>query len=206
MTTDVDGAVFAITTPAGKFDFYLRQDGSSADIYISTGLESSRRTALGWQVPGVFFSNIRRSIIFSYDGAQGFLYVDGRKMSQSFYMSPGVGMVGALVRIKTDELVAYSVLYKSLVFLPVGFLLGLAVRKMPQHGAFYKLAIAAGIVVPSVLLEVLLVEVSGRRPSILQVSTSIGLTVAGMIWMNLDSPESRPKPCMIDSKVPDQCL
>jgi glycopeptide antibiotics resistance protein len=187
---DIDGAVFAVTTPTGKFDFDLRQEKSSAVIYIRTGLESTKRAALAWHVPRIFSANVSRSILFSYDGAQGFLYIDGKKISLSFYLSPGTAVVGKLVRVKNDELVAYSVLYKSLVFLPVGFLLGLAVRKMPPYGILYRLAIAAGIVVPSIVLETLLVEVSGRRPSILQIATSIGLTVAGMIWMNLDSPES----------------
>ncbi len=99
--------------------------------------------------------------------------------------------MGEVVRIKTDELVAYSGLYESLVFLPVGFLLGLAVRKMPPHLTLYRLAIAAGIAIPSILLEILLVEVSGRHPSALRITISIGLTIAGMLWMNLDSPKSR---------------
>lgn len=187
---DIDGAVFAISTPSGKFDFDLRQEGSSAVIYMRTGLESTKRAALAWHVPGVFFANVSRSILFSYDGAQGFLYIDDKKVSKSFYLSPGAGVVGQLVRIKTDELVAYAVLYESLVFLPLGFLLGLAIRGMSPNGTSYKLGIAAGIVVPSILLEALLVEVSGRPPSILQLVTSIGLTIAGMIWMNLDSRKS----------------
>ena len=128
-------------------------------------------------------------------------------MSKSFYLSPGAAGVGDLTRIKTDELVAYSGLYKSLVFLPLGFLLGLGIRKVSRRDSIYKLGVAA---LPScsrlILLETLLVEVSGRRPSILQLLTSIGLTVAGMIWMNLDSPESRPKPCMIDSRTSHECL
>jgi glycopeptide antibiotics resistance protein len=188
---DVDGFVFAIGTPPGKFDFYIRQESSSADVFIRTGLESSRRSALAWELPEVFSPNVSRSILFSYDGAEAFLYVDGKKISASYHLSPGAAVVGKLVRIKTGELVAYDVLYESLVFLPVGFLLGFAVRKFRPHETFHKLSIAAGIIIPPILLEILLVDVSGRRSSILQVTTSIGLTIAGIIWMNLDSSESR---------------
>jgi hypothetical protein len=84
--------------------------------------------------------------------------------------------------------VAYSGLYDSLVFLPIGFLLGLAVRIMPPGDTFYRLRICAGIFLPGILMESLLVAISGRPPSILQLSLTIGLTVAGMVWMNLDSP------------------
>jgi len=154
-------------------------------------LESSKRAALPWHVPNVFVANVSHSILFSYDGAQGFLYIDGKKISRSFCLSPGAAMVGKLIRIKSDELVAYSGLYKSLVFLPVGFLLGLGVRKVSRRNSIYKLGIALSLVLPAILLETLLVEVSGRPPSIMQLASSIGLTVAGMAWMNLDSPVSR---------------
>lgn len=186
----VDDAIFAITTTSGKFDFDLRQEHSGAAIYIRTGLESSKRAALSWHVPHVFRANTSHSIVYSYDGAQGFLFIDGKKISQTFYLSPGAGVVGKLVRIKTEELVAYSGLYESLVFLPVGFLLGLAVRKIRSPRALYKLAILAGIVLPPIALEVVLIEISGRHWSILHPLTSIGLGIAGMIWMNLDSPKS----------------
>jgi glycopeptide antibiotics resistance protein len=162
----VDDAIFAIATPSGKFNFDLRQEHSNAVIYIRTGLESSRRAALAWHVPKIFAANVSRSILFSYDGAQGFLYVDGEKISKSFYLSPGAAGVGDLTRIKTDELVAYSGLYESLVFLPLGFLLGLAVRKVSRRDSIYKLGVAVSLVLPAVLLETLLVELSGRRPSI----------------------------------------
>ena len=187
---DTDGAIFAIATLSGKSDFDLRQEDSSAVIYIRTGLESSRKAVLAWRVPKVFFTNVSRSILFSYDGAQGFLYIDGKKISKSYYLSPGVALVGKVIRTKTYELVAYSGLYESLVFLPVGFLLGLGVRKLSRRNSIYKLGIPLSLVLPAIILEALLVEVSGRRPSVLQLASSVSLTVAGMIWMNLDSPES----------------
>ncbi len=188
---DTDGAIFAISTLSGKSDFDLRQEDSSVIIFIRTGLESSRQPVLAWRVPRVFFANVSRSILFSYDGAQGFLYIDGQKISKSYYLSPGAGLVGKLIRTKTDELVAYSSFYKSLIFLPVGFFLGLGVRRVSRRNSIYKLGVAAVLVVPPILLEALLVEVSGRRPSILQLGSSIGLTLAGMLWMNLDPPSSQ---------------
>jgi glycopeptide antibiotics resistance protein len=183
---DTDGAIFALANLSGTFDFDIRQERSSAVIYLRTGLDS-RKTYLAWHVQNVFAAHVNRSILYSYDGAQGFLYIDGKKVSKSYYISPGASLVAGLIRIKTDELVAYSVLYQSLVFLPVGFLLGLAARKMPTKNSLYKLGIGLGIVLPGILLETVLVAVSGRQLSILQLSTSIGLTLAGMLWMNLDA-------------------
>jgi glycopeptide antibiotics resistance protein len=181
-----DGAIFAIADSSGKFDFNLRQEYSSAVISLKTGLDS-RKTMLDLHVPNVFSAIAVRSILFSYDGAQGSVYVDGREVPKSYYLSPGAALVGELVRIKTDELVAYTVLYQSLVFLPVGFLLGLAARNTSDHSAFDKFGIGIAIIIPASVLETTLVVVSGRHFSMLQLSTSIGLIVAGMLWINLDS-------------------
>jgi VanZ family protein len=186
---DRESAILAIANMSGESDLVLRQEGSSLAVSLRNGLDS-RKTLLVWIVPEVFTANVSRSILFSYDGARGFLYIDGRIVRKSYYLSPGAALVGTLIRIKTDELVAYSGLYDSLVFLPLGFLLGLAVRIIPPGNTTYWLAIGAGILLPGILMECLLVGISGRQASVMQLSLTIGLTIAGMLWMNLDS--SRP--------------
>ena len=183
---DRDSAIFAVTNLSGESDFVLRQAGSSLAISFKNGLDS-RKALLVWIVPDVFTPNVKHSVLFSYDGAEGFLHIDGKTVQKSYYLGPGAALVGAFIRIKTDELVAYSGLYDSLVFLPIGFLLGFALRIMPRGNLFYRLAICAGIFLPGILMEALLVGISGRPPSILQLSLSFALTFAGMLWMNLDS-------------------
>jgi glycopeptide antibiotics resistance protein len=186
---DIDGAIFAVTNLSGRSDLFLRQDHSALVITWRNGLEG-RKAILAWRVPNVFATNVRRTIVFTYDGAQASVFVDDKKEPKSYYLSPGAGLVELFIRIKTDELVAYSVLYNSLVFLPIGFLLGLAARIIPRSNTFRKLYLALGFLIPAILLESLLVWISGRRVSILQLTVSIGLTIAGMVWMNLDSPGS----------------
>jgi hypothetical protein len=129
-----------------------------------------------------------RLIIFSYDGAKGSLYIDGKKERTSYFFSPGAALVQKLVRIKTNELIAYAVLYDSLIFLPVGFLIGLAARRVPLSKRIWALELLIAVIVPSVLLEGLLVWVSGRQVSLAQVGLTLALTIAGIAWMNLDSP------------------
>jgi len=183
---DRDSAIFAIANLAGESDFVLRQAGSSLAISLRNGLDS-RKALLVWIVPDVFTLHVKHSVLFSYDGAQGFLYIDGKAVRKSYYLDPGAALVGEFIRIKTDELVAYSGLYDSLVFLPVGFLLGFAVRIMPRGNSRYWLGICAGIILPGILMESLLVGISGRPPSILRLSLAFGLTLAGILWINLDS-------------------
>jgi glycopeptide antibiotics resistance protein len=186
---DSDGAIFAIANPVGKVNFAIRQINSTVGISFRTALES-RKAFLSWQTDDVFTANVGRSFLYSYDGARGSLHIDGNGVPESDYLSPGAGLVSEFIRIKTSELVAYAVLYESLVFIPIGFLLGLAGRDIANHSTLYKVGIAACIILPAILLETALVSVSGRPPSMLQLFTSIGLTIAGMIWINLDSPAS----------------
>jgi VanZ family protein len=183
------GAIFDITNLSGNADFYLQQDHSSLIVFVRNGLYSTR-SQLWWAVPDVFTRNARRSIVFSYDGARASLYIDGKAIRQSPYFSPGAALVSTLIRIKTSELVAYSVLYESLVFLPIGFLAGIAVRIIPRNGNFSTLCILLSMIFPAIILEALLVWISGRHVSIVQLIWSIVLTVAGMLWMNLDSSET----------------
>jgi len=186
---DTDGAILALTNPSGKSDLFLRQDHSVLVITLRNGLEY-RKAALDWRIPGAFVANVRRTLVFTYDGSQGAVYVDGEKEGRSYYLSPGAALVQLFIRIKTDELVAYSVLYDSLVFLPIGFLLGLAGRIIPRSNPFRKLYLGLGIVIPAILVETLLVLTSDRPVSTRQLTLSIGLTIAGMMWINLDSSGS----------------
>lgn len=181
-----EGTLVDISTLKGSNDFSLEQHGTTLIIRLRTGL-NSRKSVTDWHADNIFTPNTRRSILVSYDGAHGVLYVDGKKEGFSYYLSPGAGLVRQLIRVKASELTAYNGLYASLVFLPVGFSLGLAVRAMPRRNISYALAICACIFLSAVSLEALLVAISGRRVSFIQMGVSIALTIAGMIWINLDS-------------------
>jgi glycopeptide antibiotics resistance protein len=182
---DTDGAILAITNFSGESDLVLWQDHSYLLALVRNRLDS-KKSSLAAHTGRVFISGVTHSIFFSYDGAQGSFYIDGKREPHSYYLGPGASLVGEFIRLKTEELVAYSGLYVSLVFLPMGFLLGLAIRIIPRQKIFYKLGICAGIFLPAILLEVVLVCVSGRSASMIQLGWSIGLTLAGMLWINLD--------------------
>jgi VanZ like family len=180
------GAILDITNLSGKPDFYLKQDHSGLVIYLRNGLDNAK-AQLAWFVPGIFTKNLKSSIVFSYDGARASVFIDGKTTRQSAYFSPGAALVRTMIRNKSTELIAYSGLYDSLIFLPIGFLLGLAARITPRGNVSYRLTIFAALLLPSIALEALLMAISGRRVSFIQVGASICLTIAGMIWMNLDS-------------------
>jgi hypothetical protein len=183
---DTDGEIFAVANLSGKYDFSLHQHGSDLFVSFRNGLDY-RRSSLMWRANNVFAAKIRRLIAFSYDGAAASLYIDGKRRPESYYLSPGAALVGTVFRVKTEQLVACFVLFDSLVFLPVGFMLGLAARMAQGHSPARKILIAAGIIIPGIALETILVCISGRPASAVQVCVAISLTISGIIWINLDS-------------------
>jgi ABC-type dipeptide/oligopeptide/nickel transport system permease component len=84
--------------------------------------------------------------------------------------------------------VAYSVLYDALIFIPIGILLGIASRKTSPRENLVRFFLLVGVLLPTVVLEVLLIWISGRQPSIAQMVLTLSLTVAGLLWMSLDPP------------------
>ena len=77
-------------------------------------------------------------------------------------------------------------MWRSLVFLPAGVLLGVAGRRWPEMKAFERWPLSAFLILPPVLLEFLLVWASGRRvwPDNVVLSALFG--IAGILWANAD--------------------
>lgn len=179
------GDIVSISNRAGLTDFEMRQDGADLVLVLRNGLSSSS-ARLDWRVLGVFVSHQAKSILVSYDGSGASLFVDGRREPDSYYLSPGAALVHKVIRIKTAELVGYFVLYDSLVFAPVGFLLGFASRMMSANKIFGSILLGGGFILPPILLEALLVWVSGRPISVALVAIGFLMIVAGFLWINAD--------------------
>jgi ABC-type uncharacterized transport system permease subunit len=101
---------------------------------------------------------------------------------------------------KTNELEGYTYIYYALVFVPGGVLLGLAARQLITLGVGETPVLALAIVVPSILLEMLLVRISGRAFSLFNVSLSALFAIAGIIWINLDRQRPQAATMATDQK------
>jgi len=88
--------------------------------------------------------------------------------------------------MKTIELEGYTYIYYALVFVPGGVLLGIAARRLTKLGVKETLALVLAIVTPSILLEILLVRISGRAFSLFNIFLSSLFAIAGLIWINAD--------------------
>lgn len=185
----VDGRIVSISRASGLVNLNLRQEDANLVLWFRSPL-SVRGSQLAWYVPDVFEPDRARDILYSYDGSDLSLYVDGNRVPRPYRLSPGTGLARFLRRVKTSELEGYDYLYYCGVFLPAGFLLGIAARKLKSRFSGYFFWLAVGFLLPPLLLELMLVRVSGRSVSIGYVVFSFLLAVGGSLWINADRSPS----------------
>jgi len=187
-----NGAIISISRARSSTDLVLRQENSELVFWFRTPL-SIKRSQLAWQVPNVFEGNQIRDILFSYDGSSLTVAIDGKQFPEKYELTPGAALARLIRRIKPSELEGYALIYDSLVFLPAGFVLGLAVRRPQLSRVGASLLLAVAFLVPPALLELILSRASGRAISIDNILPALGLTVAGFLWINAEGLHNRPQ-------------
>ncbi len=143
-----------------------------------------RPAHLNWPISGIFAPHQPRDILFSYDGSDLSLYIDGIEQRRTFRLGPGTRLAQLFRRDKTAELAGYEYTFYSLVFFPAGCLVGLAGRKCIGQPVRRSLLIFFGVLFPAVLFEIALVSVSGRPMSFENIALSVLIVLGGDLWIN----------------------
>lgn len=182
-----NGRIVAFSQSAGNVNFLLRQEGEFLVFRLRDPL-STRRALLGlaWYVPRVFQSGKTLDIVASYDGSDAFIYLDGSRVPQDYRLSPGASLAHRIRFIEPESLDGYIAVYETLIFLPAGLLLGVAVRKWPRLRASGRWAIVLCWLLPAALLEIFLRILSGRRIWPEDVALSLVFGLAGILLANAD--------------------
>ena len=188
------GHIISISRSPGFADLTLRQEESSLVFWFRSPV-SVKRAILAWYVPNVFTDTQARDIVYSYDGADLSLYINGKNTGRPYRLGPGTGLARLLRKVRPAELEGYNDIYYSLVFFPAGIILGMATRGQARSNAGIPLAIALNFLLPVFLLEFILVRVSGRPVSGWNLFLSFLLLVAGFLWIRSDSVPSSYRNC-----------
>lgn len=183
--SDGDKRIVSISNSSGITNLTLRQEGTNLVFWFRNPL-SVKRSLLAWYIPKVFAAIERHDILFSYDGANLSAFIDGRKESRAYQLSPGTALAQHLVRVTPGELDGYRYIYYALVFLPAGILMGLAARNAGSQPAAGAALLTVGVFIPPAILEWILVSACGRALSRANFLLSILLLVAGNVWINTD--------------------
>jgi VanZ family protein len=178
-----EGRIVSISNQDGLANLSLRQRDGNLVFWFRNPL-SARRDLLFLNIPDVFAVNQLRDILVSYDGSNLSIYIDGKRDPRRYELTPGTTLARLIRHIKTNELEGYTYIYYALVFVPGGALLGIAARRLTKLGVRETLVLVLVIVMPSILLEMLLVRISGRAFSLANVFLSGLFVIAGLIWIN----------------------
>jgi hypothetical protein len=129
-----------------------------------------------------------RDIVYTYDGANLSLFIDGKLEPLTYRLSPGTALARSVRMVKPSELEGYNYIYYILVFCPAGALLGIAARNLTPLNFSSRFWLAIGLFIPAVLLERILVSTSGRAFSFVYIALSALLAVGGLLWINTGRP------------------
>jgi hypothetical protein len=180
-----DGRIVGIWERSGPLELRIRQEDADLIFFFRNPL-SIARSDLVWRFPDVFELDRRRDILFSYDGSNASLYLDGQQVNRSYHLGPGTALTRTFRSVRTDELDGYNDIYYFLVFFPGGILIGMAARSIALRSRTVLSFVALSFFLPALALELILVSVSGRAVSFVYPLLSVLLTMGGAAWINAD--------------------
>lgn len=180
-----EGRIVSMSQPAGIADLTLHQEGPNLVFWFRNPL-SANHAILAWNFPGVFTAGRTRDILYTYDGSNLSLFLDGKQEPLTYRLGPGTALAKTVRRVKAGELEGYNYIYYALIFCFPGALLGVAARNLPPPGVAAYFWLAGGILMPAILLEWILVSTSGRSFSFDYLSLSLVLAGASFLWINSD--------------------
>jgi glycopeptide antibiotics resistance protein len=179
---DTWGRIVYITDSDGVADLIIRQENTSLGFGFRTPL-APRPLQLMWSTPGVFSDRRQRDILYSYDGSNLSLTLDGQKQRVTFKLGPGSVLWRIVRRVKPAELAGYNIVFYAIVFLMAGALLrfsALGRGKRPNAAILFLSLLAFGLIATT--LEFILRWVSGRTFSSGNVALSVALGIVGFVW------------------------
>jgi hypothetical protein len=182
---DGDKRIVSISNSSGITNLTLRQEGANLVFWFRNRL-SVKRSLLAWYTPKVFDAITRHDILFSYDGSNLSLFIDGKKDPRAYQLGPGTALAQLLVTVTPGELDGYRYIYSALVFLPAGMLMGFAARNWRSSPVATMAFLTIGVCVPPAILEGILVGASGRAISFTNFLLCFLLSIAGIVWINAD--------------------
>lgn len=183
-----DARILSIAQPSGLADLNVRQEGTALVFWFRNGI-TVKKSQLASHVPELFKTNESHDILYSYDGSNLTVYVDGKAEPIRYKLGPGATLatwVGH--RVKSAELTGYHYIYYALVFFPAGALIGIAMRHMARQRFSVYMIVGVVVLIAPTLLELLLVSNSGRSFAAWYLPLSMMLILGGILWINADRP------------------
>jgi glycopeptide antibiotics resistance protein len=173
--------IVSLSGDPSRRNFTLGQQGSDLIFRLRTPLTGGNGVHPALIVPGVFSTKKPVNLVMTYDGSELLLYVNGVRTSHTLELTPGAAAFSYLFPLDASRMRTYKILYYATMFIPLGMVLSWTVNTLRKRWVLRMLFISGGLIFPSLMLESMLVGVSGREGKLGNILLSMSLTACPMV-------------------------
>ena len=188
-----EGPVRIISISENPFlrNFTLGQEGVDLAIRLRTPFTGENGRVPELRVPNVFEDSTPHHLIVVYDGSKLRIYVDDLENSYDFRFAPEViffrhflPVSEWLIHLNTTVMWFYTLFYYTLIFVPLGVLLGLIIPLKPKS-ILKTLLTCLGIIFPALILESGVANISRNAVRPENILLSIILVTCGILLLKV---------------------
>ena len=177
--------IVSLSADPDRRNFTLGQEGGNLVFRLRTPLTGGNGAQPQLIVPKIFSTKQPQNLIITYNGSILNLYVNGIRTPQTLELTPGAAAFGYLTERTELTMKLCKILYYGFIFIPIGMLHSLTSKTMRAGFAVQVLITIGGIVLSSVILEYILVSVSGKSVDFSNLLLSIVFATASLIAFSI---------------------
>jgi glycopeptide antibiotics resistance protein len=164
--------ILSVSGNSLRRNWTLGQQGNSLDFRLRTPITGENGTELKLHIPNIFLDTKPHHLVITYSRATIQVYVDQLQNAYSFN----------LIELIPQQ---QRVFYYALTFIPLG--IGLAILSLLAKGRliFSQVVLYSGILIPSLILEGILVSESGKTFNLKHLLLGITFTAGTMLVLKV---------------------
>jgi glycopeptide antibiotics resistance protein len=164
--------IISISNGSLRRNFTLGQEGTALDLRIRTFITGENGSELKMRVPNVFTDTNPHHIVLAYSKGILQVYVDNSTQIHTFRL---------LNLIPKEQ----QVFYYAITFIPMGICLTILIVLAKRKIFLYRFLLFGGILLPSLILESILVSENGKNISFRNFLLGIFFTTSTMLVLRL---------------------
>ncbi len=149
--------IISLSANPSQRNFTLGQEGDDLIFRIRTPFTGNNGTP-DIIVPDIFSNTEPGKLAISYNGTVLKVYINSVHNAHTFEFSPGAVAVSFISKVKMSLLKGYKIMWYALTFIPIGIYIFFN-DKITRH---HIILISGGLLLPSFIMEFILMNVSGR--------------------------------------------
>jgi hypothetical protein len=181
---DGPGRIVSISLGTAVRNLTIGQEGENLAIRIRTPTTHDEATAPQVEVGGVFSDTSEHRIVVTYANTRLVAYVDGVEQGR-MEITPEAAAIWSLyprnmwrIRIDQSGFRSYAAVYRLLVFIPLGALVGASVRQARLDRARQLLIVAGAVIITAFLHELVIGRMTVSGFQMRDLITSLAIEAA----------------------------